>query len=360
MKIIKLELKNFRNFKDFSIVFSKQKTLLVAPNTYGKTNLLEAMFYGAIGRSFKAELERETIHNDEEFSDVNLMVNSREEGILLRIFLQKGESDTQVKKRLEVNNVSRKLFNFLGQFRAVLFSPEDLNLIADSPSQRRKYLDTVLSSISPSYYRNLNQYQKVIVQRNRLLHRIREGQQEREQLFYWNEKILNLGIKIYNERKKSLSYLSDEMKITGQKIHINAYDLEIVYLPSLISPERLKRYEDRDIESAQSLIGPHRDDFKLFWMGHDLAKYGSRGEQRLGILALKMAEINFLEKMTGERPVLLLDDVFSELDVRHCELIFPLFDHQQTVITATDKHRLSKDLLEDFQIIDLTVIDQKS
>ncbi|OIN92964.1 hypothetical protein AUJ38_04020 [bacterium CG1_02_42_9] len=225
-----------------------------------------------------------------------------------------------------------------------------MNLVTDSPSKRRKYLDTVLSQTSSAYYRSLSQYQKVITRRNKLLENIREKNLNTEQLFYWNDKLLKLGQLIFYERKDLLSFFNQEMKTVGEKFNSQKDNLKLIYYPSLLSSERLRAYQMKEIAAGQSLIGPHRDDFGFFWKDYDLEKYGSRGEQRLVILALKMAELSFIRSKTGEMPVLLLDDIFSELDLENRQKLTFLFGSQQTIITSTEEEVF--EILEDLKDIE--------
>jgi len=338
MKISDLNLENFRNFDTISLKFTAPVTLILAPNTSGKTNILEAIFYLATSRSFRADLEQEIIQRDKNFCNIEGRASNANGDVSLRIFLQKSSEELPLaQKRLEVNGVSRRSTTFIANFHAVLFTPEDLNLISESPSRRRKYLDTVLSQISPDYHTAISQYQKIITQRNKLLEKIRENNTTIEQLYYWNDKLLKLGKLIYDQRKDMMEIYNGEMKIVGSDLHSKGKDLALIYYPSILTAERLSSYQKKEIDSGQSLIGPHRDDFAFYWRGMDLEKYGSRGEQRLGILALKIAELHFIEQKTTERPVLLLDDIFSELDEVHRKNLTQLFKNQQTIITSTEE-----------------------
>jgi len=351
MKINQLKLQNFRNFDELTLDFKKSVTLILAPNTSGKTNILEAIFYLASGHSFRADVEQELIQKDKNFANLEGKIANQEDRVALRVFLQRSEKTTILgKKKVEVNDVSRRLSSFLGNFQAVLFSPQDLNLVTDSPSKRRKYLDTVLSQTSSAYYRSLSQYQKVITRRNKLLENIREKNLNTEQLFYWNDKLLKLGQLIFYERKDLLSFFNQEMKTVGEKFNSQKDNLKLIYYPSLLSSERLRAYQMKEIAAGQSLIGPHRDDFGFFWKDYDLEKYGSRGEQRLVILALKMAELSFIRSKTGEMPVLLLDDIFSELDLENRQKLTFLFGSQQTIITSTEEEVF--EILEDLKDIE--------
>jgi DNA replication and repair protein RecF len=258
-----------------------------------------------------------------------------------------GETDLAVvltsPKRYFVNNVAKRKMDFIGNLRVVLFRPEDIDLVLGSPSVRRNYLDYVLEQADREYRRSSLSYQKGLRQRNKLLERIRDGEAERKQLLFWDKLLIKNGEVITAKREEFLNFV-------GEKIKKRGMPLKLYYDKSTISEARLKQYADNEIGAAKTLVGPHRDEFQFIYqragkLEKDLSLYGSRGEQRMAVLGVKLAELEYLDQsINGEadRPVLLLDDIFSELDHDHREVVLSLLEKQQTIITATDSHLIPK------------------
>jgi len=231
-------------------------------------------------------------------------------------------------KRVKVNGIPRRVTDYSENFAVVLFRPEDINLVSGSPSLRRNFIDFAISQVDRGYKRTISSYDNLLVRKNRLLKRIREGFATREELEYWTDQQILLGGVVQEKRLEFFEFLNLVERRFGES--------EFRYIQNQISVERLKEYQIREIESASSLIGPHRDDF-MFMMGErDLSKFGSRGEQRTAVLDLKISEAEFIDKKLGSRPVLLLDDIFSELDVEHRKHVIDLASIQQTVIATVD------------------------
>lgn len=312
-----IRLSDLRNFKKKSLNFSDKVTVVVGPNASGKTNILESLFLLSTGKSFKATIEAETINYGKDIAKVK--------GDGLEIMITKGDNGWP-RKRLLINGVPKRLIDFAGNFKVVLFGPWDLDLVTESPSLRRKFLDTVLSQVDREYRRASLSYEKGLRQRNRLLFRIREEGLSRNQLLFWNQLLIKSGNYISEKRKEFIDFVNKEGKT------------KLDYDPSAISEGRLEQYKDEEVAAATTLVGPHRDDFVFFDDKRDLSKYGSRGEQRMAILWLKLAELDFIEEKSGERPTLLLDDIFSELDHEHRDIVMKASTRQQTIITTADEH----------------------
>lgn len=339
----KISLQNFRNFEEKLLEFSGAATVIVGPNAAGKTNILEAINLLSTGKSFKARIEEEMVNYKEELGRVKGKITEgagRAESTELEVVLTRGVmtrgnlSEKVARKRLMVQGVGKRLVDFAGHLKTVLFVPKDLDLVTESPSLRRKFLDSVLSQVDREYGRAILSYEKGLRRRNRLLLRIREEGISRSHLYFWDRLLIKNGEYITRAREEIVDFIN---KDSGQ------YQIE--YDKSIISEGRLKQYKDEEVASASTLVGPHRDDL-VFYIGHDapledkkeLAKYGSRGEQRMGVLWLKMAELAFIEEKTGEKPTLLLDDIFSELDYEHRKLVAEIAKKQQTVLTTVDPH----------------------
>lgn len=317
--ISKLGLQNFRNYTQKEFEFGN-KTLIVGENGVGKTNILEAIYLLATGKSFRADRDSEIIKYDCQFAIV------KSDGLQITI------TD---RKKFEVNGVSRRQMDFIGKLRAVLFAPQDMELVTGSPSHRRKYLDFVICQKDREYRRCLLSFEKGLRQRNKLLSMIREGLANRSQLYFWDKLLIKNGDYITLKR--------------GEYLQSLVGDYTTFYDKSIITEERLKQYEVEEVAAATTLVGPHRDDFVINFSNKNISKYGSRGEQRMAILWLKHGEIKFL----GDDPILLLDDIFSELDHKHRELVSNLVRSYpgQVIATTADEHLLSE--MGEYQIIKL-------
>lgn len=293
-----------------------------------------------VGKSFRAKRETEMLSWHKEVSIIKGVISDDSDTQTLEVRLTGGVvqgKPAQIKRYL-VNGVARRQIDFVGNLRGVLFWPEDLELITDSPSIRRKYMDGVLTQIDREYRRNLASYERAIRQRNRLLDLINDRKATRSQLVFWNNLVIQTGTYITHARQQFLTAIHD-FKIQGVSYRVE-------YDKSVISEARLEQYASEEVAARSTLVGPHRDDFVVYELRGkeemDLSRYGSRGEQRLGVLWLKFAELSYIEKITGSRPILLLDDVFSELDPGHRAIVGELMTKQQTVITSADPETLTE------------------
>jgi len=364
MAIEGITLSNFRNFTQKSISFSKDVTLILGNNASGKTNILEAIVFLSTGKSFKARLESEVITYQKDVSRIKGKIDS---GINLEIVITNGsvrvgDSPSSLKKaqrkKLLVNGVARRLLDFAGNLKVVIFGPWDMDLVTASPSVRRKFLDSVLAQVDREYRRSSLIYDRGMRQRNRLLLRIRDEGLSASQLLYWDKLLIKHGNYITKRRGDFIDFVNGSKSggtnlllndiQNGEKMNFSlAGNYQLEYDRSEISIGRLKQYEREEVAAATTLVGPHRDDF-LFKIGlqktkfgdsdRDLAKYGSRGEQRMGILWLKLAELSFIKQQTNEKPLLLLDDIFSELDHEHRKIVTAVCEQQQTIVTTADPH----------------------
>ena len=333
--ITKIKLADFRNFHSKVLEISPKITVIVGPNASGKTNILESLFLLSTGKSFKAKIEEEMIRYGQSITSItgNIGIAS------LEVKITTGENGWP-KKKLLVNGVPKRMFDFAGNFKTVLFGPWDMDLVTQSPSLRRKFLDTVLSQVDREYRRSILSYEKGLRQRNKLLFRIREEGIARSQLVFWNQLLVKTGNYITEKRFEFIEFCNSNYPLSPIRCHLD-------YDRSVISEGRLEQYAEEEVAAATTLVGPHRDDFIFQAYSsqriayRNLAAYGSRGEQRMSVLWLKIAELNFIERETGERPTLLLDDIFSELDHEHRDTVMELTGKQQTVITTADKHFLT-------------------
>lgn len=352
MFLFQLYLQNFRNYPKSEFHFSPELNLIVGPNTIGKTNLLEAIYFLATAKSFRAQREKETVNWDKETA----YLKGQAEKVTLEAILTKGElgGERVIGKKLLVNGVARHLMDFVGNLKAVYFGPENLQLITDSPSLRRGWLDAVLEQVDRDYRRASLIYTKALRVRNKLLLKKREegGNSVSEgEMAYWDNLLLENGPLITQKREELINFL-------------NGYDKsekKIVYDRSQISHLRLKQYAKEEVAAGVTLVGPQRDDFSFELSGRNLGIYGSRGEQRLAILWLKLGELEFVTRKCSDpsvgseqdRPILLLDDIFSELDHKHRHYVLKIIPKQQTIITTTDLHLIEKDYQKKAKMIEL-------
>jgi DNA replication and repair protein RecF len=363
MIISKLHLKGFRNFNKLDLIFSPTTTIIIGPNTIGKTNILESIILLSLGKSFRDVSDRETIKFGEEMGKVTgeiHQLSNREVKNILEIMITNGEVmgiKTPFKK-YTVNGVAKRMIDFVGNFRTVLFWPQDMDLVIGSPSLRRKYLDFVLLQVDREYRRTLISYERGIRQRNKVLLGIRDFGAHRHQLLFWDQLVIKAGEYISKKREEYIDFVNN-FQFQISNFQLTNYCLE--YDSSIISRQRLEQYANEEVASAMTLVGPHRDDikfkiknanFKIIEEFRDLAHFGSRGEQRLGIMWLKLCELSYIEKISGDKPVLLLDDIFSELDHEHRDIIFKIIGNQQTILSTTDKHFIPK-LTKEVKIIEL-------
>lgn len=325
-----LSLHNFRSYGKKSFEFGSKTALIVGPNASGKTNILEAIYTLATGKSFRAEIEKEVIKDGETIARVA-------SGGLEVIW----DIRDRFQKMYRVNGVGKRQVDFVGNLRVVLFGPWDIEIVADSPSTRRRYLDLVLSLVYKDYRVAAHIYERALRQRNKLLWRIREEGVSFEQLGYWDQLLVENGKIIHERRKDFLAFLS------GQA------DLQLAYDHSVISQERLRHYASQEVAAATTLVGPQRDDFSVGQKGKDVRTFGSRGEQRLAVFAIKLGELEYIRQKTGEDPILLLDDIFSELDHTNRHHVLRVIPKQQTIMTTTDLHLVEKGYLKSVEIIKL-------
>lgn len=377
MQLQELNLKNFRNYTKRAFTFSQNTTVFVGPNAIGKTNILEAIFLLAIGKSFRALREGEMVKIGEEVGRVRGVCHPDQAQRVERSFrpssrvidsstappvggFARNDNNVELEviitggfvqgvkapiKKYLVNGVPRRIVDFAGQLKAVLFHPEDLDLVRGSPSGRRRYLDFVLTQTDREYRRSLGAYERAVRQRNRLLERIREGLANRQQLYFWDQVLIRDGGYLQKKREELITSINVSIKPFGE--------FRLLYDHSYISEARLTQYAEEEVAAAVTLVGPHRDDVQFFDGQRSLAAFGSRGEQRLLVLWLKLCELDYIKEITHERPLFLLDDIFSELDHAHREEVLKLIDQQQTIITSADRHFVPEKYLKDTEMLEL-------
>jgi DNA replication and repair protein RecF len=330
MQLTSLTLQNFRNYKELTLNLADARVLaLVGDNAQGKTNLLEAIAFLALGKSFRARHSLEALQWEAPHGRVKGEVRGQE----LEVFLQANPE----LRTLRLNQKNASPATFFGHLRVVLFTPEHLELVSGGPKLRRQYLDRVLLQMDPLYLDAFTSYQKLLKQRNALLKRIQFKKAQDWELDLWDLRLAQEAGKIWKAREHFLHFLKGHLEGLYQSI---AGSKALLTLESKTQSERyeeqLLAFRSTDLRLGSTSLGPHRDDFVLKLKGHELAETGSRGECRSAVLALKIAEIHYLEEKTKQKPLLLLDDVFSELDTKRQAHLTELLEQYDAVITTTD------------------------
>jgi len=331
--IKRLHLVNFRNYEDKVFDFSSGVNLIVGPNAVGKTNLLEAIFLLISSFSFRAFRNEQMVTWQKGFALIEAKTNLN----ILKIKLIKQGS--RLRKEFFIDEVKRTRKRFLEAFSGVVFQPEEMRLIIGSPARRRNCLDQTLSSLDWQYRQSNLVYKRALKRRNKLLVDINLSKASKQELFYWDQTLIKNGEIIRQKRIEFFDFINDFFQnFFGAKLA----NLECSYEFSLITPGKLEERFSFDLSRGTTSIGPHRDDFVFlnqeFKNGDNrLANWGSRGQQRMAILAFKIGQAVFVEKKQKEKPILLLDDIFSEFDEKFEELAFFLINHYQTMITSTSK-----------------------
>ncbi|MBQ7677833.1 MAG: DNA replication/repair protein RecF [Lachnospiraceae bacterium] len=334
MIIESIELKDFRNYEGLDIRFSPRTNIIFGDNAQGKTNILEAAYVSGTSKSHKGSKDKEMIRFGCEEAHIRTKVlkNSREYQI--DIHLRKNRKKGAAIDRMPI----RKVSDLLGILNIVFFSPEDLNIIKNGPSERRRFIDVELCQLDKIYLSDLSNYNKVLAQRNMLLKDLYHHPELKGTLDVWDEQLLTYGKKIISRREKFTARLAPIMQELHGMISGGREDLIAAYEPNVTAGDfekKLQSNRNRDMKQAQTSVGPHRDDIRFKIKDIDIRRFGSQGQQRSCALSLKLSEIKLVEQATGEMPVLLLDDVLSELDANRQNYLLDNLNQTQTIITCT-------------------------
>ena len=350
MQINLLELKNFRNYESLSMTFEPGINVIYGENAQGKTNILESIYMCSTGKSHKGSKEKEIIRYDESESYVKAEFKSELGNRRVDIHLKKNKE-----KGLALNKVPlRKLSELYGKIFVVIFSTEDLDIIKRGPSDRRRFMDMELCQIDPIYVENLINYSKILIQRKELLKKLDEPEIEkdslRETLDIWDLQLVNYGTQIIKRRRKFLEELNQIIFDIHYEITSGREKLKLVYEPSVDEEsfyEELLKNRERDSYLKQTGVGPHRDDFAFYNGPVNMKTYGSNGQQRTCALTLKLSEIKLIENRKKEKPVLLLDDVLSELDRNRQRMLIKTLKDTQVIITCAGIDEFVEEELKD-------------
>ena len=334
MIVKSLELKNFRNYEELNINFDKGTNILYGDNAQGKTNVLEAVYLSGTTRSHKGSRDREMIRFGQEEAHIRILVEKNEVEHRIDLHLKKNSS-----KGIAVNRVPiRRAGDLFGILNLVFFSPEDLNIIKEGPARRRHFLNMELSQLDKIYLDDLTKYNKVLKQRNQLLKDIYFRSDLEETLPVWDQQLVFFGKRIINRRSLFIRELNDIVMEIHSRISGGREKFVLGYEPSCAADhlaDELEGARKKDLKTGMTSFGPHRDDISFFINDTDIRKYGSQGQQRTSALSLKLAEIELVKRMTHDTPVLLLDDVLSELDKNRQNYLLYSIDEIQTIITCT-------------------------
>ncbi len=329
-----LDLKNFRNYTRETFTFDAGTNVLYGDNAQGKTNVLEAIYVGGTTKSHKGSNDKEMIRKGENDAHIRFVAHKDGRDISVEVHLHH-----QGKKGIAIDRLPvKKSEELLGVCHLVFFSPEDLGIIKEGPETRRQFIDMELCQMNKIYMHYLVDYRKNLKQRNALLKQINENPSLRETLEIWNQGLLDNGKKIIELRKEFIEELQSIMQKKHSTLTGGAEHIFMKYEPSVTAEsfeEKLFLAEDRDVFQGTTTVGPHRDDIAFLNGDEDIRKYGSQGQKRTAALSLKMAEIELVEQRIGDKPILLLDDVLSELDRNRQNYLLDQIQGVQTIITCT-------------------------
>jgi len=357
MYIEKLALTNYRNYEELFVEFENKVNVILGENAQGKTNVMESIYVLAMAKSHRTSNDKELIRWDQDYAKIEGRVQKQHGSLPLQLIISKKG------KKAKSNHIEqRKLSQYVGNMNVVMFAPEDLNLVKGSPQVRRRFIDMEIGQVSPIYLHDMSQYQKILQQRNHYLKMLQiKKQTDQTMLEILTEQFIGMAVKIVTKRFEFLRLLQNWAKPIHQGISRGLETLEITYKPSVevleeqdlskmiaCFEEKFSKVRTREIERGTSLFGPHRDDLIFTVNGRDVQTFGSQGQQRTTALSLKLAEIELIYAEIGEYPILLLDDVLSELDdYRQSHLLNTIQGKVQTFVTTTSVEGIDHQTLKE-------------
>lgn len=334
MKIESLKLKNFRNYELLNLKFDDAANIFYGDNAQGKTNILEAVYLSGTTKSHRGSKDRDMIRFGEEESHIEVMVKKNEMTYQIDLHLKKNSP-----KGIAINKMPiRKASELFGIVNIVFFSPEDLNIIKNGPSERRRFIDLELSQLDKIYLKNLSNYNRIINQRNHLLKEIQYQKDLIQTLEIWDMQLVTYGTAIIERRKIFIDEINKIVSSIHKKLTGERENIQLIYEPSIGSmslEQALMKNREKDMKIKSTSVGPHRDDICFKNGSLDLRRFGSQGQQRTAALSLKLSEIELVKKAINDTPVLLLDDVLSELDKHRQNYLLDSIHDIQTLITCT-------------------------
>lgn len=338
MYIKELKLTNFRNYESEKIEFSPKMNIIYGQNGQGKTNIAEAVYYFQSGKSFRNIKDRETIKFEKDFAKIEALFEKLNGKSSAKIFFNENKS-------ISLNGLPLdRLSELVGEYNMVIFTPDFLNIIKSGPSERRQFLDLFISQIKASYFKNLISYYKVLHHRNNVL-----KSKDKNMLLtldVWDEKLAKLGVFINKARKMAIEKINETINNIDEKENFTE-KIKIIYNASVKGDFEdyenflnvLRASRERDIEKGITQAGPHRDDFDIFMNDINIKKFGSQGQMRTCVLKLKLSECAIIEEKTLDSPILILDDILSELDEERRKFFINSIKNRQVIITCTDKEK---------------------
>lgn len=354
MKIRHLKILNFRNYEKMELDFSPYYNILYGNNGVGKTNLIESIYVLALTKSFRGSVDKVLIMNNKDVCRVEGVISDKFETKYKIVIKDNG-------KRVKINDTKiDKLSDYISKINVVLFNPDDLRFIKDSPSVRRKAINLEISQLNTAYLKNLNTYNKLVKQRNSYLKTTNiNANSSSEYLDILTNKVIDVGEQIYNSRVKYIDLINEKIGNIYDKI-CGIKDLKLEYVSDYKNFDRdkiVKKYKDnlqRDIILGKTTLGIHHDDIKFKFNGQDIKDYGSEGQQKNAIIAYKLTEIEIFKSIKDDYPILILDDLFSELDQNKIENILNLINEDiQTFITTTEIDKIDKSILAKSRIFNV-------
>ncbi|WP_432406084.1 DNA replication/repair protein RecF [Wukongibacter sp. M2B1] len=363
MFISKLKIVNFRNYSSLDINLHEKLNIFIGNNAQGKTNILEAIYLTGFGKSFRTNKDKELINigNDMAYVKVEGIKRYSEVSVEFRLWNNR-------KKQIKTNGISlTKLSELLGNIYIVIFSPEDLKLIKGGPAERRRFIDREISHINKKYYYDIMSYNKVLLQRNNLLKNISYNRKLLKTIDIWDEKLVEYGTGVMFKRMEFINRLNSLSRLMHRKITDGKENLEIKYLSNIDIDnkskyeevyknfkEKLEKKIEIDIKRGFTTVGPHKDDLGVYIEEKDIRIFGSQGQQRTAALSLKLSEIEIIKGEVGEYPILLLDDVMSELDINRQNFLIRSLKNVQTFITITEIPELMVPIVKEANIFKIS------
>lgn len=334
MYVESIELENYRNYRDVKVEFGRNTNILYGNNAQGKTNILESIYMAATTKSHRGSKDRDIIRIGEDESHIRLFVNKQDISHRIDMHLRKSKN-----KGVAIDGIPiRRAIELYGLLNVIFFSPEDLTIIKNGPAERRRFMDLELCQISRLYYQNLSSYNKILNQRNNLLKQIYYNKNLMDTLDVWNTQLVDSGVRIIKERRNFIEMMNEIIGDIHSRLTSGREKLEIIYECNVDENSFEKALQEKletDLRYSSTQSGPHRDDISFIINGIDARKYGSQGQQRTVALSLKMAEIKLVKKIINDNPILLLDDVMSELDTSRRDALIEEIKDIQTIITCT-------------------------
>ena len=364
MKIEKVNLKNFRNYESCEINLAECLNIFKGSNAQGKTNFLESIYFSSIGKSPKTTKEKDLVLWGKNDAKINVLVKKKFYEQKIETFISKNS-----KKSIKINGIGiKKIGDLIGEMPVVYFSPDEIGLIKDGPSDRRRFMDIDISQLNRNYFYLLCRYEKVLQERNKLLKETRKIENLFDTIEIWDKQLAEIASKIIFFR---LDFI-EKIKLPAKKVHSNITsnqeELDIKYhginIKNVkeINEKLINLYKStlkKDFEFGYTTVGPHRDDIEILINGIDIRNFGSQGQQRLATLSLKIAELSIFEQNTGEKPILLLDDVLSELDPKRSRNLIKEISEYQTILTTTKYNRKISEKDAIFEVKNATISKQK-